>query len=528
MATMVNSKLTQEIVDEFLTCKVCYQQYRNPKSLSCLHTFCVDCLDKHISSQRTHKYGSLYDFPCPICRKHTPMPSGGIRCLPDNFLVVNLKETIGRRVSNSKLPFCEFCRQLRKKISDACAKCLDCQKLMCGDCVETHRTTKITKNHTICDVETEKDIECKVHPEEVVRFYCEKCEKLVCILCTFEEHGGHDVSDMKEGAGKQKESIDKLLSTCNEKLEDLKDQLGSIEACSSRLQDTERRIKDRARELINEIRCKEKVLIHELRECYGAETMDFLESKSVIKENYESLRKNLKLAESLKEKEVEFLFVKKDLEEKLKTLATFPMRPTPPNITKKFEFNQGPVDLGSIRNPYDSDEEDEDDTEVKHVDAATGTEEVCTLTRTTQTLLASKDVALRPAAKFPKIAETQTPAVSTTDAFSQIPNEKQQKLHVNDNQGIAILPNGDLLIIDSEDNKLAIMDKRGRSRYTFGAEQLSIPDELHLGNVKDYHMDSDKHIRIYTPHGHMLTCFDGEVVTCLPLGATFDKRELFR
>ena len=56
-----------------------------------------------------------------------------------------------------------------------------------------HRETKVTRNHDIFDVQIEKDIECKEHPEEVVRYYCEECETCVCVLCTFNEHKDHEV-----------------------------------------------------------------------------------------------------------------------------------------------------------------------------------------------------------------------------------------------------------------------------------------------------------------------------------------------
>ncbi len=47
---------------------------------------------------------------------------------------------------------------------------------------------QVTSGHSIFDVEIEKDIECKEHEDEVVRFYCEPCETCICVLCTFNEH----------------------------------------------------------------------------------------------------------------------------------------------------------------------------------------------------------------------------------------------------------------------------------------------------------------------------------------------------
>lgn len=29
---------------------------------------------------------------------------------------------------------------------------------------------------------------------EIVKFYCEPCEVCICVLCTFQEHKGHEVT----------------------------------------------------------------------------------------------------------------------------------------------------------------------------------------------------------------------------------------------------------------------------------------------------------------------------------------------
>ena len=36
----------KEVLDEQLTCNVCLDQYTNPKTLPCLHSFCLKCIEK--------------------------------------------------------------------------------------------------------------------------------------------------------------------------------------------------------------------------------------------------------------------------------------------------------------------------------------------------------------------------------------------------------------------------------------------------------------------------------------------------
>ena len=44
MATKSSTALKE--LDEQLTCNVCLDQYTNPKTLPCLHSFCLKCIEK--------------------------------------------------------------------------------------------------------------------------------------------------------------------------------------------------------------------------------------------------------------------------------------------------------------------------------------------------------------------------------------------------------------------------------------------------------------------------------------------------
>ena len=54
--------------------------------------------------------------------------------------------------------------------------------------------------------------------DEVIRFYCEPCETCVCVLCTFNEHRDHAISQFQDVAVKYKLNIEKLLESCKQKI----------------------------------------------------------------------------------------------------------------------------------------------------------------------------------------------------------------------------------------------------------------------------------------------------------------------
>ena len=64
-----------------VTCSICLDTYTEPKTISCLHTFCRECLERHARvSQRQGK------FRCPECQAEIDLPQGNrFDRLPNSF-----------------------------------------------------------------------------------------------------------------------------------------------------------------------------------------------------------------------------------------------------------------------------------------------------------------------------------------------------------------------------------------------------------------------------------------------------------
>ena len=86
-----SGSLKEKLQEEFLSCKICLESLRRPKALPCLHSFCESCLKDYV---RRHPGGRPGYFPCPMCRKDTYIPHGGVEDFPDNFLLLSLSDTL--------------------------------------------------------------------------------------------------------------------------------------------------------------------------------------------------------------------------------------------------------------------------------------------------------------------------------------------------------------------------------------------------------------------------------------------------
>ena len=54
---------------KYVECSICLESFTEPKTITCLHTFCCECLKKHaLTSQRDGQ------FRCPECQTQIAIP----------------------------------------------------------------------------------------------------------------------------------------------------------------------------------------------------------------------------------------------------------------------------------------------------------------------------------------------------------------------------------------------------------------------------------------------------------------------
>ncbi|GFO40045.1 tyrosine-protein kinase [Plakobranchus ocellatus] len=96
-----NNNLKEKLQEEFLSCKICLEPLKRPKALPCLHSFCEVCLRDYVRRNPGSQPGH---FPCPMCRKSTQVPPGGVEYFLDNFVLLSLADTIHETTSSASCP----------------------------------------------------------------------------------------------------------------------------------------------------------------------------------------------------------------------------------------------------------------------------------------------------------------------------------------------------------------------------------------------------------------------------------------
>jgi len=136
-----------------LECPLCKDVFREPKTLGCLHSFCLECLEIYV--ERNH---SNIGLKCPLCR--TPFKYESQEHLAglstDSYLLnaLNFHNPLKNSISedgNQKL----MCLD---EENEATSYCLDCQEYYCETCTKVHQYLS-HKILTIPDVvESEKQL----------------------------------------------------------------------------------------------------------------------------------------------------------------------------------------------------------------------------------------------------------------------------------------------------------------------------------------------------------------------------------
>ena len=173
---------------------------------------------------------------CPECRKETNVPAGGVTEFATNFFINQLVNNLilKKIVAGEEKISCDNCNEDDPVVSF----CPDCNSFLCNLSNDYHKCSKQFGSHDVVPLtelrsQTDKPIqakpkvlECRNHDKKL-KYFCEKCNELVCVYCTVKEHSGydHDTDTVKKMASKHRLQLKKVPTPIEEMICDLSDDI---------------------------------------------------------------------------------------------------------------------------------------------------------------------------------------------------------------------------------------------------------------------------------------------------------------
>ena len=241
-------------LQEQLTCPLCLSQFDSPKTLPCLHSFCLKCIQQLPVDLEKGKHM----ISCPTCRKTTQLqvlkkkPAD----LPTAFVInsfIEIQEQLKKVSVEGKQISCDNCLE-----GDATSYCKQCAIGFCESCLGHHNKLRAHAAHHIMDMKDvvttasqllpvkEKAImNCTDH-NEPLKVFCETCQKLTCQSCTIRHHKDHDYNVVSDTFSKHQQDIEKVLEVVVKKMVALQDALTAI---TRREEDVTKQRDDRIKEI---------------------------------------------------------------------------------------------------------------------------------------------------------------------------------------------------------------------------------------------------------------------------------------
>ncbi|XP_039906174.1 E3 ubiquitin-protein ligase TRIM35-like [Simochromis diagramma] len=259
------------LFENYLSCHVCSETFRDPVSLSCSHSFCSSCLQKFWEQTKNKN--------CPICKRKSSRDEPSM-----NFALKELADSFAKRHSESSR--------------------------------ETEKEKEEEKEEVVCDK----------HPD-VPYWYCEDEDRAVCPVCEFSLHQSHKVVPVEEAVSDLKEQLKSDLKS----LQDKRDKYKQVEETYNEMREhmkkqllsTERQIRAEFNKLQQFLKEEEESRLAALREEEEQKGRTISREMKMIEEQISSLSDSISaVEEELQKHSVPFLSSYKDTQSRARAQSS--------------------------------------------------------------------------------------------------------------------------------------------------------------------------------------------------------------
>ena len=262
-------------------CPLCLDTVNNPKTLPCIHSFCLQCLDKHAIFARRQLQATI---KCPACQTSFQIPEGdSFKNFPTSYHLNRLVDVLALKDGGAQAQKCCSCDEN----NTASSYCFVCQIFLCTVCFEAHQRLKTTRGHRNVVIEKlqvqdvhefiHRPVMCsqQYHENQPLEFYCEECKVLICQKCCIVSHNRHTITDTQKAAQVQKmqmkDALEKVKAETVIYENEIRKQTELMDKTKNEILSAEKKMTDAVEERIRELREHERVMKAKFAEIYEAQ-----------------------------------------------------------------------------------------------------------------------------------------------------------------------------------------------------------------------------------------------------------------
>ncbi|XP_077345429.1 tripartite motif-containing protein 75-like [Lithobates pipiens] len=227
-----------------LDCSICLNIYTNPVMLKCGHSFCRDCIEGVLDTQR--ESGVYF---CPECRDESQERPELSRNITLRNIMESLQSTEPEKKEDKSQILCLYC--IHSPVP-AVKSCLHCEASLCDDHLRVHSKSS---QHVLSDLTApQKNRKCSVH-ERIMEYYCTEDSACLCGSCRLHgDHQEHQVEALEEAFEKRKENLTNALQRLVKKREEMEESIKSLQKYKRKVQDNADGVTKRVSTIFRDIR----------------------------------------------------------------------------------------------------------------------------------------------------------------------------------------------------------------------------------------------------------------------------------